>query len=223
MVIGNTMYGAALSYQSMSLCLLGRAISGLGAPRIINRRYIADSTPFAYRTMVNAAFAMTTAIGAASGPGAAILLDMVEFEFTLPFVGVQTFNGMTGPGFIMAFLWFLFSIAIVVSFREPNRSGLDELKQREAKAAAEAAEATEPLQPKLLNRVPRDDGDYDDDDVSVGSLSVASHRDEHEVSKHSPMYCIKNMTRATVLCMSLIFMKRIALEVRQSMGSRRSH
>jgi len=209
MMLGNTLYGAAYSYESMSLCLIGRGIAGLGAPRIINRRYIADSTPFAYRTMVNAAFAMATAIGAACGPGAAILLDMVpEFQFTLPILGVQTFNGMTGPGFIMALLWFLFLFAIVLSFTEPKRSGLDELKQREAKAAE--ASHNEALQPNALSGVPS--ADDCDDDVSIGSLSVSSHREEHKISKHSPWYCVKNMTRATALCMSLIFMKRIALE-----------
>lgn len=157
--------------------------------------------------MINAAFAMTTAIGAASGPGAAILLDMVpEFQFTLPILGVQTFNGMTGPGFVMALLWFIYLIAIVISFKEPKRSGLDELRQREA---AEASHS-EPLQPNALSSVPS----ADDDDGSIGSCSMASHLEENEVSKHSPMYCIKHMTRATVLCMSLIFMKRIALEVR---------
>ncbi|KAL3935197.1 MAG: hypothetical protein SGBAC_009239 [Bacillariaceae sp.] len=158
-----------------------------------------------FATMINAAFAMTTAIGAASGPGAAILLDMVpEFQFTLPILGVQTFNGMTGPGFVMALLWFIYLIAIVISFKEPKRSGLDELRQREA---AEAAHS-EPLQPKALSSVPS----ADDDDRSIGSCSVASHLGENEVSEHSPMYCIKHLTRATVLCMSLIFMKRIALE-----------
>ena len=48
MVIGNTLYGVAYSYQSMSVCLLGRGIAGLGAPRIINRRYIAGKT-FSYQ------------------------------------------------------------------------------------------------------------------------------------------------------------------------------
>lgn len=36
--IGNLMYANAYSYNSIELCLLGRAITGLGAPRIINRR-----------------------------------------------------------------------------------------------------------------------------------------------------------------------------------------
>ena len=91
MVIGNTLYGVAYSYESMQMCLIGRAISGFGAPRIINRRYVADATPFKLRTMSSAAFALTTALGAASGPGIAILLDMIpEFQFSIPFVKFQT-------------------------------------------------------------------------------------------------------------------------------------
>mmetsp|Transcript_15916 Transcript_15916/g.39950 ORF Transcript_15916/g.39950 Transcript_15916/m.39950 type:complete len:825 (+) Transcript_15916:259-2733(+) len=208
MVIGNTLYGAAYSYQSMTMCLVGRAISGFGAPRIINRRYVADATPFSLRTISSAAFALTTALGAASGPGFAILLDAVpEFQFYLPFLGQQTFNGMTGPGFVMAALWFLYSVAIVVSFGEPNRSGLDELKQREAAAKLVALQKSTDESDAAL--VPPENND---DDVSVGSQSTGFHDEIEEVSKHSPLYCIKHMTRATALCMALIFMKRIALE-----------
>ena len=236
MVIGNTLYGAAYSYSSMTLCLVGRAISGFGAPRIINRRYVADATPFRLRTMSSAAFALTTALGAASGPGFAILLDMIpEFQFPLPFLGIQTFNGMTGPGFVMAFLWLLFTITILVSFGEPNRSGIDELKQREATAEKAASKKTSGgkkddalLAPSVEAFGDEDavsggaatDDDDDDENLSIGDLSSALHDrqkdgDESDgVSKHSPLYCIKNMTRATALCMALIFMKRIALEVR---------
>jgi hypothetical protein len=38
MMVGNLIYATAYFYKSMELCLLGRAITGLGAPRIINRR-----------------------------------------------------------------------------------------------------------------------------------------------------------------------------------------
>ncbi|VEU40672.1 unnamed protein product [Pseudo-nitzschia multistriata] len=222
MVVGNTLYGAAYSQQSMVMCLVGRGISGFGAPRIINRRYVADATPFSLRTMSSAAFALTTALGAASGPGFAILLDMVpEFEFSLPFLGVQTFNGMTGPGFFMAVFWFFFTVLIVLTFREPNRSGLEELRQREAAAAKKKAaedDASAALRESFDGEGDRSfrDGavtdDDDDDASSVGSLSVGSAMDESGVSKHSPLYCVRNMTRATALCMALIFMKRIALE-----------
>ena len=95
MVTGNLLYANAYSFQSMKMCLIGRAISGLGAPKIINRRYVADATPFSLRTPANAAFAMATALGAAMGPAMAIVLDMFEFEFWLPW-GKQYFNGMTG-------------------------------------------------------------------------------------------------------------------------------
>lgn len=246
-IIGNMLYGVAYSYQSMELCLLGRAISGFGAPRIINRRYVADATPFKYRTMSSAAFALMTALGAASGPGFAILLDMIPaFTFTIPFLYSsssyvedtddynydgrklqqqeqqlleQTFNGMTGPGFLMAVLWSFYTLLIVFTFREPNRSGLDELRQREQRDAATGATIAKARSSKIVDSY-GGGGDTDDDSSSVGSSSYFSDagsaamtsKSSSNVSKHSPLYCIKNMTRATVLCMVLIFFKRVALE-----------
>ena len=94
--VGNLLYASAGSFQSMTLCLIGRALTGLGATRIINRRYIADATPFAFRTAASAAFSLVTALGAAMGPALAVVLDFFEFEFYLPILGKQEFNGMTG-------------------------------------------------------------------------------------------------------------------------------
>lgn len=37
-IIGNLLYASAYSYKSIQMCLIGRAITGLGAPRVINRR-----------------------------------------------------------------------------------------------------------------------------------------------------------------------------------------
>ena len=37
--IGNLIYANAYGYQNIKFCLIGRAITGLGAPRVINRRY----------------------------------------------------------------------------------------------------------------------------------------------------------------------------------------
>ena len=36
--IGNLMYANAFGHGSVEMCLIGRAVTGLGAPRIINRR-----------------------------------------------------------------------------------------------------------------------------------------------------------------------------------------
>ena len=95
-------------------------------------RYVADATPFSLRTAASAAFAMATALGAALGPGMAILLNrMDEFEFHLPFLEQQYFNGMTAPGYFMALSWFIYTLCILFFFGEPTRSGLDELRKRE--------------------------------------------------------------------------------------------
>ena len=83
MVIGNFVYAGSYTYKSMEICLIGRVITGLGAPRIINRRYVADATPFPLRT---AAFAMATALGSALGPGMAIVLDKFDFDFNFPII-----------------------------------------------------------------------------------------------------------------------------------------
>lgn len=39
-MVGNLMYANAYGYSSMGMCLAGRAVTGLGALRIINRRYV---------------------------------------------------------------------------------------------------------------------------------------------------------------------------------------
>jgi len=135
-MIGNFMYASALKYDSIELCLVGRAITGLGSPRIINRRYIADTTTFSIRTAATAAFGMVTALGAALGPGTAILLDYAHVDVDLPYYGKFYFNGMTGPGYLMSVLWFIYFIAILFTFEDPTvRVGLVELKKREADKA----------------------------------------------------------------------------------------
>jgi hypothetical protein len=129
---GNLVYATAYRQGSIYMALAGRFMTGLGGPRSMNRRYIADTTPLAYRTMVNAAFGTATAMGAALGPATAIMIDGVEFQFDLPLYGTVYFNGMTGPGFIMCGLWILFTLVLVCTFEEPERSGLEEQKRKEA-------------------------------------------------------------------------------------------
>jgi len=222
MVAGNLMYANAYSYTSMELCLLGRAVTGLGAPRVINRRYVADATPFALRTVASAAFALATALGAAMGPAIAILLDQCEFEFVLPLLGRQYFNGMTGPGFFMSLCWLIYTIAILLVFREPVRSGLDELKEREQSMKSvdddydddddndDDEERTE-----VLSVMATFDNDEEDDDESKRTSAAVGTGSREKMLRHKPSLlcgCCQNLTRAVVLCMSLIFMKRIALE-----------
>mmetsp|Transcript_15461 Transcript_15461/g.34523 ORF Transcript_15461/g.34523 Transcript_15461/m.34523 type:complete len:909 (+) Transcript_15461:277-3003(+) len=187
---GNLLYASAGSFHSMPVCLIGRALTGLGATRIINRRYIADATPFAFRTAASAAFSLVTALGAAMGPALAVLLDYFDFEFYLPILGKQEFNGMTGPGFFMALMWLLFTICTAIVFNEPSRSGLEELRMRESNAA-------------LLN-----DSTATEDTVSIDSSTEMKPEERGNPVTH----CFRNITKPVLLTMSLIFMKRIALE-----------
>ncbi|KAL7522716.1 hypothetical protein ACHAWX_007399 [Stephanocyclus meneghinianus] len=128
---GNLIYATAYRRQSITMALCGRFLTGLGGPRSMNRRYIADTTPLAYRTAVNAAFGTATAMGAALGPATAIMIDGVDIQFDLPLYGTVYFNGMTGPGFIMCTLWILFTVVLAFTFEEPERSGLEEQRQKE--------------------------------------------------------------------------------------------
>ena len=135
LVSGNVLYASALRAGSIGMALGGRFLTGLGGPRSMNRRYIADTTPVASRTAVNAAFGTATAMGAALGPAAAVLLDRVDFEFGLPLYGTAVFNGMTGPGYLMSALWLVFAAVLAATFEEPERTGLEEQRRREEKEA----------------------------------------------------------------------------------------
>jgi hypothetical protein len=126
LIVGNILYASAYRSQSIAMVLCGRFLTGLGGPRSMNRRYIADTTPLAHRTAANAAFGMATAMGAALGPAAAILLDRIDMQFTLPLYGSVYVNGISGPGYLMGMLWSVYTLVIALMFVEPQRSGLQE-------------------------------------------------------------------------------------------------
>ena len=197
MIVGNFMYSNAYSYRNIYMCLLGRAICGLGAPRVINRRYVADATPFALRTRSSAAFALMTALGAAVGPGMAIVLEMFEFEFKLPLLRKQHFNGMTGPGYFMSLAWSIYTVLVILTFQEPKRLGLVELRLRE----------------EFPSTWDEDDNADDDDDASLDTEKLGKEGIQvEEPSLNSPTYCVKHMSRAAAIFMAVTFMKRVALE-----------
>ena len=94
LITGNFLYATAYRYESIAMALCGRFLTGLGGPRSMNRRYIADVTPLAQRTAVNIAFGIATALGAALGPAAAIMLEGFNFQFELPLYGIVYVNGI---------------------------------------------------------------------------------------------------------------------------------
>lgn len=194
----------------------------------LENRYVADATPFSLRTVTSAAFAMATALGAASGPAMSIVLDgMSDFEFSLPFLRPQYFNGMTGPGYFMAMNWLIFTTCILFFFTEPTRSGLAELKRREeSDIMAENAKKRHLFDEMELAQLPGckctsqldssmssldDMLNRQDSLISAIDSPKNSSTDATHSRKHC-CYCFKHMTRPVVICMSLIYMKRIALE-----------
>lgn len=131
MLTGNIMYSYAFEKKSLAMAFCGRFMTGLGGPKCIVRRYMADTTSLNIRTSVNAGFGMVVAAGSAFGPGCAILLNRLNFSIPLPGGNEVFVNGMTGPGYLMALLWFLFTCALCYDFREPDRIGLEEQKRLE--------------------------------------------------------------------------------------------
>lgn len=131
MIVGNLMYSLADKYSRIWVALAGRFICGLGAPKCIIRRFMADTTPVSIRTSVNAAFGMVVAAGSAMGPAMAIMLSGIEYTYYAPHYGFIFFNGLTMPGYLMAALWITFTIIVVTTFEEPDREGLAEQKELE--------------------------------------------------------------------------------------------
>jgi len=135
LMIGNFIYSFADQFQMIWIALLGRFISGLGAPKCIIRRYIADTTTLSVRTSVNAGFGMVVAAGSAMGPAMAVLLNEFEYTFAAPVVGIVTLNGLTLPGYFMSCMWFFFTLVVLLTFEEPDRLGLKEQKMLELQGA----------------------------------------------------------------------------------------
>ncbi|KAL7453475.1 hypothetical protein ACHAWC_005148 [Mediolabrus comicus] len=139
LIAGNVLYSSAYRSGSVGMAICGRFLTGLGGPRSMNRRFIADTTPLLHRTAANAAFGTATALGAALGPAIAVALDNFDFQFTLPLYGSVYVNGMTGPGYFMSLLWVIYTMLMLLFFREPVRSGLKEQVDNERTIDATAS------------------------------------------------------------------------------------
>ncbi|KAL7559301.1 hypothetical protein ACA910_001384 [Epithemia clementina (nom. ined.)] len=133
LLVGNLIYSLADQVRAVEIALLGRFICGLGAPKCIIRRFLADTTPVTLRTSVNASFGMVVAAGSAMGPAMAVILNRLDTFAILPVVGLTYFNGLTMPGYFMAALWGTFLLIVLLTFEEPNRDGLEEQKRLEHK------------------------------------------------------------------------------------------
>jgi len=168
MVTGNIIYSSAFNYKSLPMAMIGRFLTGLGGPKMIVRRYMADTTSVSIRTSVNAGFGMVVAAGSALGPGCAILLSNFSFIIPLPGGSELWFNSMTGPGWFMATLWTFFSIALFLGFREQERIGLAEkLEQDKMEKQEEIIQTEQENDASTFSRI---------EEGTIGNNSTNTHR-----------------------------------------------
>ncbi|KAG3138276.1 SPX domain-containing membrane protein [Phytophthora idaei] len=117
LILGNLLYGMALSYDSVAMALAGRMLNGFGGARAINRRYIADNYSREERTQASALFVTASALGMAAGPALAAALHYLP-DYNFAGIDITT---ETSPGWVMFVLWTVYLIALLVWFVEPDR------------------------------------------------------------------------------------------------------
>jgi hypothetical protein len=100
LVAGNLLYALSLQCDSIALAFIGRILTGLGASRVIARRYIVDHVPASERNEAARNFITAGALGLAAGPLLAALLyhSNTEFDVTVSGVLLMRFEMVTAPG-----------------------------------------------------------------------------------------------------------------------------
>lgn len=209
LVAGSLMYASALKFYSIPLAMSGRFVSGLGAPCGVNIRYIADTVPSVHRTAASAIFMTVSALGMSMGPGMAVLLDFLDFEFNVPLYGQVIINGMTGPGYLMFLLWSLYLFVLILIFRDGERIGLHEMAEKERRSTQPAVGTMDshyspPL--SVVSSASTSMGDFN------GSSEEGSFGKETEVTV-APKDFRRVINQATAVCMVLKFMGKFNLEV----------
>uniref|UniRef100_A0A7S1BPB7 SPX domain-containing protein n=1 Tax=Corethron hystrix TaxID=216773 RepID=A0A7S1BPB7_9STRA len=198
MSIGNLFYATAYREKSILMAISGRAISGLGSPRIISKRYIADTASMSTRTAVCAFFATGSAMGTAFGPALAILMDLFDFDFDFPLFGKVYINSMTGPGYIFFIVWTLLTIAIIFFFREPQRKGLLEQMNKKKEIKSDLSKTS------LLV------ADANDEISTLRSQYDFPRGDDNKPSQVCS--CFYSMTIPVWVCMFLILCNKLTSE-----------
>ena len=127
-LLGNLMYGLAISYHSMPMAIVGRILCGFGSAEVLNRQLISTCVSFDVMTQASALFVAFGASGMSIGPLIAGILDNTagrdfRVDIALPFTPAKgiVWNHVTAPGFVMALLWSIQLLCLVLLFREPRR------------------------------------------------------------------------------------------------------
>ena len=119
-LVGNLLVTLAYDWGGLPLLFIGRLLTGTGAARALNRRYIADFVSVEGRTTASIGFVAASAAGMAAGPFAAVPLSaLFDSSGDKWHVGPLTVNAITVSGWSMVALWAAFWVVAVVFFEEP--------------------------------------------------------------------------------------------------------
>ncbi|CAK4680393.1 unnamed protein product [Aphanomyces euteiches] len=151
LVLGNLLYAIALSYNSITMVLVGRVLNGFGGARSINRRYIADNYSREERTGASALFVTYSALGMSAGPALAAILNYIPDDVRI-FGYLVTVE--TSPGWLMFVIWSVYCIAILVFFQEPDRSAREKLTKSTITIEEGSVSENTPLARKVSSALP---------------------------------------------------------------------
>lgn len=122
LVSGNLFYAIALQCQSPHYIFVGRLLTGLGGPRGITRRYIADHVSLADRTEASSYFVTAGAMGLACGPLMSSLVSASKYSFVTQWndTVIVQYELVTAPGWIMFLLFAVTLLAVLLGFKDPT-------------------------------------------------------------------------------------------------------
>jgi hypothetical protein len=208
--VGSFMYANALRFDSIPMAMIGRVVTGLGAPCGINIRFIADMISHSHRTAMSSLFVMVGAIGMSGGPGLAILLDFFQIDVKLPLFGRFLLNGMTGPGYLMSLLWLLYGLALLIYFKDGERIGL-----KERSGDSQVYTCCEHYDPPTTKENLVIDSDIDDRTIesTYSSMSMDVPFDLEQLRGNIKKKNKWTLNEATIVCMTLKFFSKFCLEI----------
>jgi len=206
LTLGSFLYANALQFQSLTMAMIGRFLTGLGAPCGLNVRFIADTVIKTNRTAISAILVTVSAMGMSLGPFSAVLLDFYDIEIQIPYCGELLINGMTGPGFLMFILWGIYLVLLFIYFEDRERIGLHEIAFAETPTKYSAPSLDQVDQSKSGESLDTSEFTYysDDDDENLEEIGQ---------KKDSAMTKIRYINEATVVCMVIKFIGKFVLEI----------
>ena len=118
-ILGNLMYASAQWLQSAWFILFGRCLIGIGSSSgVLSSAFITRVTTAETRTRVLTTINVLNMLALVLGPITNLVTTQVHFD--TPIAGLS-FNDLTNPGWLMAFLITILLVITLLTFEEPPR------------------------------------------------------------------------------------------------------